>query len=48
MKKTKVENKQVINFPFSNSNVTNAQTVNAEMDKGTVTMNRYFNEKSRK
>ena len=34
MKKTKVKNKQVFNFPASNSKVTNTQTVNAEMDIG--------------
>ena len=35
-KKTKIENKQISKFPASKSNVVNTQTVNAEMDVGTV------------
>ena len=33
--KTKIENKEVFNFPASKSNVVNTQTVNAEMDVDT-------------
>ena len=40
--KTKIENKQVFNFPASKSNVVNTQTVNAEVDVSTVNNEQIF------